>query len=407
MIGFLLFLLLILCIALSALFSAAEIGFLSVNKIRLRHMVEKGDIRAQKIQEFLQKPEEFFSSILVGNNLVLVGASTIATYLGIIYIGEKFGPTITGISLTIFLLLFGEILPKTLFRQYADSLSYSIVDLLVFFRKLLSPIVFVFVKLLQVVARDPVKQMKRPFVTREEIRVLVKEGERMGVLQTHERAMIHSIFSFGKTRVEDVLIPLTDVVVIDKDSSRKDLLEIARKNNYTRIPVFDDRIDNIVGIVNIYEVLYSHKKRWQDCIRPVFFVPYSKRVSVLIKELQKRHERICVVVNELGTPMGIVSMEDLMEEIVGEIYDEDDQQFMIRKTSLGTFLVNGRCTIEEFNRYTGLKIAAQGYETIGGYIYERLGSIPKEGDRIKGLEFSLTIEKMDRNRIASVRVQLK
>lgn len=406
MISALLVVLLIVCILFSALFSASETGILSVNRIRLRHLVEKGDVRARMVDRALNYPQEFFSTNLVGNNLVLVIASTICTYLGIQYFGEV-GSTIGGIVLTILILTFGEIIPKTLFRQYADELTYRFMPVLGALGRFLRPLVFIFVKILEVFTHKE-KRGRSPFVTREEMHHLVIEGEKSGALESHERDMIHSIFSFAKTHVQEVMTPLTDAVVIDKDASAKELISIAKEHGYTRIPVFDDRVENIVGVVNVYEFLYSQKKRWQDAIRPVLFVPHTKRVGLLIKELQRRHEQMCIVINEHGDSAGLVTMEDLMEEIVGDISgDAEEETGSIKKLSANSYRVMGKCSIEEINNELGLSLSTDGFETVSGYIFHRMGRVPKMGEVVKGLSFSMTIEKMDKNRIISVKVVVK
>ncbi|PIO05273.1 hypothetical protein COT47_05510, partial [Candidatus Woesearchaeota archaeon CG08_land_8_20_14_0_20_43_7] len=377
----------VVCWLLSILFSGSETGFLSLNKMKLRSLVEAKSKRALIVSRLLKSPDRFLAGILVGNNITIVTASSLATFAFVAAFG-KIGTTIATIMTTVVVVLFCEIIPKALFRQYPDTLAYKSAGLLDFFLKILSPIAKVFTAITRLFSRlldIQVKKSKSPFVTREEVTMLVRESEKEGVIETHERDMIHSIFEFKDTKAGEVMVPLTDVVAASTDATLTDIKELSNKHGFTRIPIYKDRIDNIIGIVNIFDVLYNLKsKKWQTLIRDIHYVPTSKSCHSLIRVLQKKHEMMAVVVNEYGSSIGLVTIEDLMEEIVGEIYDETDTPVeRIKKLGDNNFLIDGRTEIVLLNKKMDLSIPEGDYETISGYIFDKIGRIPVEGEKIR------------------------
>jgi len=395
----------------SALFSGTETGFLSINKMKLRSLVEAKNHRAMLVHSMLKDIESFLAEILVGNNIAMVVASSLSTFVCVAIFGD-IGSTISTVAMTIILVQFCEIIPKALFRQYPDALIYKSVGVLRFFLKILSPIAKVFTtltKLFSSLFHVEQTKSKSPFVTREEVSMLVRAGEKEGVLEAHEKEMINSIISFKETKAGEVMVPLTDVVAVDVNASLAELKELTKRYGYTRFPVFEKRVYNITGVINVFEILYKEGKgiKWQQYIRKVLCVPANRKIDSLIRELQKRHEMMAVVISEYGSSVGIVTIEDMMEEVVGEIYDESEERVVpIRKVGDGTFMLDGRASIDLLNKKMNLGIQTGEYETISGYIFDRLERVPQAGEKILEKDYSLIIEKMDKNRIVSVKLVL-
>ena len=312
-----------LCIICAGFFSGAETGIISLNRLRLRSLADSKMKRAVLLKGFLQKPEYFLSSTLVGTNFAVVIASALATSWAVKYFAAQ-GALVATFILTPLILIFSEIIPKTLFRQHADRVVLAIFPLLKVSFILLSPLVKT-INLFPRLLLKPFggkKTTKSPFVSKEELRFLVEESTREGVVEPEERRMIYHIFDFGATLARDIMETMVNVTAFEVNASLSGVKEIARRMKFSRYPVYKGRKDNIVGLLNIYDFLYERdgsKTSLGDFIRPIFSVLENRPIDRLLSQLRKERQVMALVVNQAGKPLGIVTIEDILEEIVGEI----------------------------------------------------------------------------------------
>ncbi|MEA3369093.1 MAG: hemolysin family protein [Candidatus Ratteibacteria bacterium] len=312
-----------LCIIFAGFFSGAEIGIISLNRLRLRSLADFKVKRALLLKEFLQNPEYFLSSTLVGTNLAVVIASALATSWAVKYFAAQ-GALIATVILTPLILIFSEIIPKTLFRQHADRIVMAISPMLKLSFILLSPLVKTISLFPQLLLKPfgGQKTTKSPFVSKEELKFLVEESVREGVVEPGERRMIYHIFDFGATLARDIMETLVNVTAFEINTSLSRVKEIAGGRKFSRYPVYKGRKENVIGLLNIYDLLYeqdNNKTMLGDFIRPVFSVLENTPIDRLLSQLRKERQVMALVINQAGRPLGIVTIEDILEEIVGEI----------------------------------------------------------------------------------------
>lgn len=312
----------------SAFFSMSETALIALNKIRLRHLMAKGTKNAKLVHSIISKPERLITSILVGNNFVNTAISVIGATIFIYLYGEQLGMILATICVAIILLIFGEIIPKIFAVQRSEKLSLIIAHPVNSALIILSPLARVLNRLANMIIRifgGEVKQ-RSPLITEEEIRLMIELGKEEGVLGDEERKMLHRIFEFGDTLVSEVMLPKDKIVAIDINFSPDELLDLLVEEGHARIPVYRDSIDNIVGIIFARDLLYIWKNKGliiiPDLIHPAYFVPRTKRVNELLRDFQRMHIQIAIVVDEDKKAIGLVTLEDLIEEIVGEIHEE-------------------------------------------------------------------------------------
>ncbi len=324
---------LIILIILSAFFSATESALISLNKIRLRHLMLKGDKRAQRVYNLITtRSDKFVAAILIGNNFVNIAISGIATILFLKYFGQKWGPVISILCVSFFVLIFCEITPKIFGIQRSEKFSLGVVSLVELLIKIFEPLIFFFIKISNAIIRifGGVPPKRSPLISEEELRLMIELGKEEGVLSDEERKMLHRIFEFGDTVVESVMAPREKIVSVDIKSSSDDLLNIFVEQGHARLPVYENSPDNIVGIIYANELLHVLKNRdlivLADLIHPAYNVMPSKRVNELLREFQVKKIQIAVVVDNNQKALGLVTLEDLIEEIVGEI---DEEKFLV------------------------------------------------------------------------------
>ena len=311
------------CIIFAGFFSGAETGIISLNRLRLRSLADSKVKRALLLKGFLQNPEYFLSSTLVGTNLAVVIASALATSWAVKYFAAQ-GALIATLILTPLMLIFSEIIPKTLFRQHADRVVLAISPMLKLFFILLSPLVKT-ISLFPQLLLKPFggnKTTKSPFVSKEELKFLVEESTREGVVEPGERRMIYRIFDFGATLARDIMETLVNVTALEINTPLSRVKEIAGGRKFSRYPVYKGRKDNVIGLLNIYDLLYerdNNKTRLGDFIRPVFSVLENTPIDHLLSQLRKERQVMALIINQAGKPLGIVTIEDILEEIVGDL----------------------------------------------------------------------------------------
>jgi len=407
---------LVILIALSAFFSSAETALTTINKIRMRNLAEAGNKRASLVLKLTGDSPKLLSTILIGNNIVNISASSIATVVATKELGSKGAGIATGI-LTILILLFGEITPKSFATFHNESISLLYAPIIYFLTVILTPIIF----LVNVLSNGLLKLFRlnssksSHSITESELRTIVDVSHEEGVIQTEERAMINNVFDFRGSLAKDIMTPRVDIVYLSADISYEELLKVYNEERYTRYPIYETSKDEVIGVLNIKDLFFymaTHDKS-SFSLRPLLWEPtycyeYQK-TSALMTEMKKTSSNFTIVLDEYGKISGLITLEDLLEEIVGDIRDEYDasEQDEIKKLSDYEFEVDGSVKLDDFNDETGTHIKSEDYDSIGGHIIELLDRIPNEGEQATEHGITYTVLKTEKNRISRVRVHIE
>ncbi|PKM84248.1 MAG: hemolysin [Firmicutes bacterium HGW-Firmicutes-11] len=401
---------LVVLILMSAFFSSSETALMSLNKIRLRGMVAKNVPRAKKVQKLVENPSRLLGAILVGNNVVNIGASALATSIAIKQFGNNGVGIATGV-MTFIVLVFGEITPKTLAAQHSEKISLKVANLLSLIVFILKPITVVLMKITNMILRLFGGKIgsRQPFVTEEEIKAMINVGHEEGVLEVEEREMIHNVFEFGETKVTDVMTPRTYMVAIDKDSSFEQVVEVFKNQRFSRIPVYEDDIDHIIGVLFLKDLFLSKMEEEPFNIENIIKEPYLtieyKLTTELFREMRAKGIQMAIVIDEYGGTAGVVTIEDLVEEIVGDIYDESDEILHeIELINEGEYAVLGIVKIDDVNDRIGISIYSEEYDSIGGFVFGLFGRLPEEGESIAHEDITFVVEKVHKNRIEKLKI---
>ena len=404
---------LLILVVLSSFFSSAETALTTVNRIRLQALSEEGNKRADIVLKTIENSSKMLSAILIGNNLVNNFSAALATALAIKMFGSGSVGIVTG-ALTILILIFGEITPKTYAAANAEKLSLAYASVILALMKVLTPVIFIInricrflLKFLHVDADASLNTM-----TEMELRTIVDVSHKDGVIEEEERQMIYNVVDFGDSQAKDVMVPRADVVSVSETASYAEIKDIFRAEKYTRLPVYRDDRDNITGIVNIKDFFFSDDTesfKVSDIMYKPYFTYEFKKTSELLVEMQENSVSIAIVLDEYGAAVGMISLEDLLEEIVGEIRDEydEDEKDLIQKVSENEYLIEGSVKLDDINDALGLSLHSEDYDSIGGFIIERLDHLPAENESVTTEEqILLIVTKMDKNRIETVRLIL-
>lgn len=416
----------LVCLVLSAFYSGSETALVSVNKLRINQLVESENPRASIVHRLVESPQRMLALTLVGTNLANVLIAQLGEGLvarGLPNLAVSLQGLIATAGITTLLLIFGEILPKTIFRVKADALALRYAYLLRLSEMVLAPLIYLVQTLTQFIVRltDRGASTPSPDAQREELRLLATMGERSGNLHTDQRRMIHSLLNLQNRTVEQVMVPLVDIVAIEKNTKCEDFLRIAADSGYSRIPVYEEQIYNIVGIVNLLDVIYNDAEsaansRPRDTsgplsntiepfIRTALHVPESKNINALLKEIQHTRHIMVFAVDEYGGTVGLVTIEDLVEEIVGEFADERDAPEFIRLISSQILECDARTEVDVLEEHYGLAIPEGDYETVAGYILDRTGTIPKIGTELDLDDSIITVIDADARAIRKIRIR--
>ncbi len=407
------FVVLIFLLFLSAFFSSAETSLVTVNKIRMRSLAEEGNKRAQTVVKVTDDSGKMLSAILIGNNIVNLSASSLATTLTGKVFGNQYIAVATGI-LTLLVLIFGEITPKTMATINADKMSMFFAPIISFLMTILTPFIWIINNMANVVLRllrvDP--NDKGAAITETELRTIVEVSHEEGVIESEEKRMINNVFDFGDSQARDVMIPRIDMTFADINSTYQEIIDIFREEKYTRLPVFDGTTDNVVGIINVKDLLLfdSHEEfNVRDILREPYYAYEFKKTSELMEELRKTSNNITIVLDEYGSTVGMITLEDLLEEIVGEIRDEydDDEKDPVEKVGENEYLIAGMTKLDDLNELVGTKLESEDYDSVGGLVIELLDRLPEEGDVVSLPGVEMRVDKVDKNRIESVHVYIK
>ncbi|MGN1170232.1 MAG: CNNM domain-containing protein [Lachnospiraceae bacterium] len=407
------FMILAILLLLSAFFSSAETALSTVNRVRIRALAEEGDKRALTVQNILDHYSKMLSTVLVGNNIVNISASSLATTIAIRLWGSYAVGFMTG-ALTLFVLLFGEIVPKNWAMCSSEKISLSYAGIIQFLMIVLTPLIFIVDKLsgfvMALLHIDPSK--KADAMTERDLKTYVDVGHEDGAIETEEREMIYNVFDFSDSRAKDVMVPKIDITMVNIDASYNELFAVFKESMYTRIPVYQDDTDNVIGIVHVKDFLFVPNKREfkiSDILRKVYYTYEFKKTADLMMEIREAPMNVAIVLNEYGACVGMVSLEDLLEEIVGEIRDEYDEEEkeLIQKTGERSYLVEGSMKLDDINDALGTSLDSEDYDSIGGILIETLDRLPEKGETITledGTE--LRAESLNHNRIEKVLLTL-
>jgi CBS domain containing-hemolysin-like protein len=405
-------LLLVLLLLFSAFFSSAETSLTTANRIRIRTLADQGNGRARTLLKILEEPEKMLSTILVGNNIVNLYASALATSLTIRVFGSRLVGIATGI-LTLAVLVFGEITPKTMATHRADDMALFFAGpvslLMVVMRPLVVAVNGLSGLVLRILGDDP--GAGRDTMTEEELRAIVQVSHEDGVLEKEEKKIIDNVFDFGDTMARDIMIPRIDMTVVMEDADYEELLAVFRKDKYTRIPVCRGSSDTVVGIINVKDLLLRDPEktfRIADYMREPLFTFERKKTSELMVEMRKNFTTIAIVLDDYGVTSGMITMEDLLEEIVGEIRDEydTDEGKQIRRVGEDEYLMDGNLKLVDLNSQLDLSLDSENVESVGGYVTELLDRVPKAGDQVEAKGLRFTVLRMDKNRVEELRMKI-
>lgn len=403
---------LILLLGLSAFFSSAETALTTANRIRMRSMAEEGNKRAQAAMQVTDNSGKMLSAILIGNNIVNLSAASLTTSLA-----YSFGGSMVAIAsgiLTVLILLFGEITPKTMATIHAEKMALIYAPIIRVFMKIMTPLIFVInglsMGILFLLRVDP--SAKNKSMTETELRTIVDVSHEDGVIESDEREMIYNVFDLGDAKAKDVMVPRVHVTFADVNSSYDELIDIFREDKFTRLPIFEDTTDNVIGTINMKDLLlYDSSKEFhiRDILREAYFTYEYKSISELLVEMRQASLNIAIVLDEYGETAGLITLEDILEEIVGEIHDEYDEneEEYVKEVGEREYLVEGSLNLDDLNDRLDLDLSSEEYDSLGGFIIERLDRLPEAGDEITTDEgIRMVVEKLDKNRIERVHLYL-
>lgn len=393
----------------SAFFSASETALTSLSKIRLRNMVDEKIKNADTISKLTENPNRLLSSILVGNNLVNIGASSLATMLAMEMFQGGSGVGIATAFMTIVILIFGEITPKTIAAQNAEKVSLLVVKFIALIVFISTPVV----KVLNIVTGALIRLLggnineRTPIITEAELKTMVNVSHEEGVLEIDERRMINNVFDFGDAKATDVMTPRTDLIAIQDDTVFDDIVNIFKTERFSRLPVYHESIDDIVGILYVKDIIFIDERNFdvKNYMREPYFTYESKAVSELFSEMRKERIPVAVILDEYGGTSGLVTIEDMVEEIVGDLgdeYDKRDEEIEVIKED--EYIVDGSTRLDDLNEMIGTRLESEDFDTIGGYVIGVLDTFPDGGEVVETDGMKIIVEEVDKNRVSKLRI---
>ena len=416
-------LVLLALIGLSAFFSSAETALVTVNKIRIRNLIDEGDRRALIISKLVEDQGKMLSAILIGNNIVNISASSLSTILVTRWLaGTGLAAFAAGIStgvLTLTVLVFGEITPKTCATIHSEKIALSYARIVYTWMIVATPLIYVMNNLsmgiLFLMRVDP--NDKSETYTEEEIRTIVEVSHEDGIIEPEERKMINNVFDFGDATARDVMVPKVDMSFLNVTATYNDMLDLYKENKYTRYPVYDETTDNVIGMINVKDLLiYEDKEHFdaRNIMREVLYTHEHKKTSDIMLEMKQSSTNLAIVLDEYGVTSGMVTMEDLLEEIIGDIRDEydEDEETLVTQISEREFVVAGAMGLDDLNDYLeldekGLRLESEDYNSIGGIIIGLLDHLPEVGEEaVTENGIRLVADSVEKNRINEVHIFL-
>ena len=402
---------LVVLLVSSGFFSASETALMSLSKIRIRHMKDEGVKGAKLVSNLIEEPNKLLSSILVGNNVVNIAATSISTSLFIQLLGDKGVPVATAF-MTILVLIFGEITPKTIAANSSEKVAILVSKPIKFIIFILTPVVWVFNIVTNVIFKLFGIKTKgsQPYITEEELKAMVNVSHEEGVLQVEERQIINNVFQFGDMQAKEAMVQRLDMIAINSEDSYKEIIEMFKNEKLSRMPVYNDSIDDIIGILNIKDVIFLNEEEItnfdiNNYIREPFFTYEFKKITQLLEELKVEKVQMAIVVDEYGGTAGLITIEDLIEVIVGDIedeFDEEEEEIIVIKED--EYIVEGSTKITDVNELIGVKLESEEFDSIGGFIIGHLRRLPEEEEVIEVDNIKFCIESLDKNRIKKIRI---
>lgn len=402
---------LIILLSLSAFFSMSETALMTLSKIRIRHMVEENVKRAKLVEKLLKDPSRLLGAILIGNNAVNIGASSIATSLALKLFGDSGAAIATGV-MTMLILIFGEITPKSIAKQNSEKVALKVCNLINITVILLKPFVFIFTGISSIFIRltgaDP--KATEPFITEEELRTMVGVSEEEGVLEDVEKEMIFNVFDFTDSQVKDIMVQRVDITALDYESDHDKVIEVIKEQQFSRLPVYKKTIDDIIGVLNVKDLIIAgdDKENFNllNYAREPFYTFEFKKIHEVFNEMKNTRNHMAVVLDEYGGTVGIITIEDLIEEIVGEIEDEYDNDVhqLIQVIKEDEYIVDGSAKLHEISDLIGVSMESEDLDSVGGFILEELGRMPEEKEEVSIGKIRFVVEDLEKNRIKKVRI---
>ncbi|MBW9153628.1 HlyC/CorC family transporter [Clostridium estertheticum] len=401
---------LIILLLSSAFFSASETALMTLSKIRLRNMVESKIKGANIVNKLLENPSKLLGGILVGNNIANIGASSLATSLALT-ISKDSGVAIATIVMTILVLIFAEITPKSLAAQNSEKIALKIAKPLSLITFILNPLITVLIYITNTIIKMLGGEVNksRPFITEEELKTMVSVSHEEGMLEGEEKQMIYNVFDFRDSQAKDVMTPRTDMIVASSNSTYAELINVFRKEQFSRLPIYEDTVDNVIGVLYIKDLIFfedgKEEFKIEKHMRTPYFTYEFKSTADLFADMRLKRIPISIILDEYGGTAGLVTFEDLVEEIVGDIddeYDDDTDKIVVIKED--EFIVAGDTKISMVNEMIGLRIESDDFDSIGGFVTGLLGRLPKTGETINYNTTKFIVQYVSKNRIIKLKV---
>ncbi|WP_106404252.1 HlyC/CorC family transporter [Clostridium nigeriense] len=403
--------LLVILLIMSGFFSMSETALMALSKIRIRHMVDEGVRGAKLVEKLSEDPSRLLGAILIGNNIVNIGASALATSIAVKAIGES-GVGLVTIIMTVLVLIFGEITPKSIAKQNSEKVALKVSKPINIIVKLFRPFIAIFTAIsglfIKLLGGDP--KATEPFITEEELKTMVGVSEEEGVLEDVEKEMIFNVFEFADSQVKDVMVQRVDIVAVDINATYDEVIEVIKTEQFSRIPVYNQNIDDVIGILNVKDLIMAtqckENFKVSDYMREPYYTFEFKKIVELFKEMQKTRNHMAVVLDEYGGNVGIVTIEDLIEEVVGEIEDEydDEKDSDIIVVKEDEYIVDGSARLDHIGDLIGVTMESEEFDSVGGLVIGELGRFPEKNEEVKVNNIKFVVEDIDKNRIKKVRI---
>ena len=404
---------LLILLILSGFFSSAETALTTVNRMRIRGLADEGSKRAKTVMRITDDTSKMLSAILIGNNVVNLSAASLTTTLAYNLGGSMVA--VASAVLSVLIIIFGEITPKTMATLHAEKMSLRYAPVINLYIKVMTPFVFIINKLSDIILRvlhiDP--NAKNNQMTESELRTIVDVSHESGVIESDEKEMIYNVFDLGDAKAKDVMVPRVHVTFADVNATYEELIDIFREDKFTRLPIFEDTTDNVIGTINMKDLLiYDSKKsefQIKDILREAYFTYEYKSISELLVEMRQASFNIAIVLDEYGETSGLITKEDIHDENVGEIHDEYDEneEENIKAVGKHEYIIEGSTNLDDLNDSLDLNLESEDYDSLGGFIIEKLDRLPKAGDSVSTEDgIRMVVEKLDKNRIETVHLYL-
>lgn len=400
------------CVVMSGYFSATETAFSSLNRIRIKNMAEKGNKKAMLVKKLDDSYDSLLSTILIGNNIVNIACASLATVLCVKIFGSEAGPSISTAIITIVVLIFGEVTPKSIAKEAPENFAMFSAPFLNMLVIVLTPFNWLFGQWKKFLSKI-IKSPDESGITEEELLTIVEEANKEGGIDEQESMLIHSALEFTELEAMDILTPRVDLTAVSTEDTKEDIAKVFVETAYSRLPLYEGTIDHIVGIIyqkDFHNYIYRTDRPISDIVRPALFVPKNKKIGVLLKELQRQKLHIAVVLDEYGGTVGIITLEDILEELVGEIWDEHDEVSQeIERKSDGEYIVSGNANIEKVFEELNIEMPEEEmrYVTVNGWVMDRLERIPEKGDTFVYKGHRVDVLEMDNKRVEKVKITVE